>query len=676
MADFLVLATTNAHKLAEFAQLCQPLGLQISSAAAYAQGRGVALEEVAETADTFVENALLKAAATHRATGQNAVADDSGLSVAALGGAPGVRSARYAGEKADDSANRALLLRNLAGAGDRRAAFHCALVICGPLAAGAGCGFTEDGLPWRAWVGRVDGEILLSEQGQGGFGYDALFFCPPLRCTFAEATAGQKNQLSHRGRAFGQFAAWLALHNAQVSQHKPLFLRASGLSALAHAIDASLAKGLRYADSALEMALAQQPNLGSKERAAIAGLHWHALRRLNTLQLSALALRGGPPPSAAPDPRHCDKKQAALLAALVLADVDEAGQPRDCLKKPAIASALDGLCVRSVGMDARLPQPRDRLHTALRTATYASKSFAEVDREALHFGYHPDFIQACGEQLGAAHAALALKYMNQRGPLTVRVNTLKSNVNAVQSALAAAGVATVGLADLPFALLCLESARLTQTQAFLDGWFEIQDEGSQRIVAAVAAQPDEIILDWCAGAGGKTLAIAADMQQKGRLIALDTHQKRLTECQRRLTRAGATFATAQLLEQGRGKKLPKAHAVLVDAPCSSSGALRRNPELRWHLDNEWLRRFPAQQLTILSDAACNVAPLGRLIYATCSLMRAENEDVVRQFLQVHGDYVLQSEQRFGPASADFVALHGLAQMGPDGFYCAVLRRST
>ncbi len=676
MTDLLVLATTNAHKLAEFSQLCQPLGLVISGAAAYAHSHGIVLADVAETAETFIENALLKAAATHRATGQNAVADDSGLSVALLGGAPGVRSARYAGENADDAANRALLLRNMAAATDRRAAFHCALVICGPLAAGVGCGFTDDGLPWRAWVGRVDGEILAAERGDGGFGYDALFYCPALQCTFAEASLAQKNGLSHRGRAFGQFAAWLALHNAQTSERKPLFLRASGLSALAHAIEASLSKGLRYADSALEMALAQQPNLGSKERAAIAGLHWHALRRLNTLQLSALALRGGQQPTTAPDPRHCDKKQAALLAALTLADVDDAGQPRDSLKKPPVASALDGLCTRSVGMDARLPQTRDRLHMALRTATYASKTLADVDRQALHFGYHPDFIRACTDQLGLVHAELALSYMNQRGPLTVRVNTLKSDVNAVQSALIAAGVATVEWVDLPTALLCLDSARLTQTQAFLDGWFEIQDEGSQRIVAAVAAQPGEIVLDWCAGAGGKTLALAADMQQKGRLIALDTHQKRLTECQRRLTRAGAIFATTQLLEQGRSKKLPKADAVLVDAPCSSSGALRRNPELRWHLDNDWLRRFPAQQLTILTDAACHVVQGGRLIYATCSLMRAENEDVVRQFLQLHGDFILLGEQRFGPASTDFVALHGLAQMGPDGFYCAVLRRAT
>jgi len=199
----------------------------------------------------------------------------------------------------------------------------------------------------------------------------------------------------------------------------------------------------------------------------------------------------------------------------------------------------------------------------------------------------------------------------------------------------------------------------------------------QDLAQWVDAKPGELVLDWCAGAGGKTLALAAAMHNKGRLVALDKHAARLKECARRLERAGVTIATTKTLDGGSAPLsafVGKADRVLVDAPCSSSGALRRNPELRWHLDADWLGRFPAQQLAIVSRAAQHVRKGGKLIYATCSLMRAENEGVVQAFLQRYPHFVLERQMRVGPANPDFLALGPLASDGPDGFYCAVLTR--
>jgi len=223
----------------------------------------------------------------------------------------------------------------------------------------------------------------------------------------------------------------------------------------------------------------------------------------------------------------------------------------------------------------------------------------------------------------------------------------------------------------------LESARLTSLDAYQQGWFEVQDEGSQHIARMVAAQPGEAIIDWCAGAGGKALALASAMRNRGDLVALDTHEKRLAECERRLARAGATCARTRLVLHGDQPVagVPQANAVLVDAPCSSSGALRRNPELRWHLDDAWLGRFPEQQQAILRRAANHVRPGGRLVYATCSVLRRENEDVVRAFLAERREFAIAAERRFGAADADFLALKPLAQTGPDGFYCCALQRA-
>jgi 16S rRNA (cytosine967-C5)-methyltransferase len=672
-APTLLLASGNAHKLKEFAELCAGMAVRVLGPADWQTRSGAALPEVEETGATFLANALLKAASACRATGLTCVADDSGLAVQALGGAPGVLSARFAGPEATDAGNRALLLQKLEGVTDRRAAFHCALVVCGPLAEGPECGRTEDGLAWRAFAGQVQGRILTEERGEGGFGYDALFHHDGLGLTFAEASPAQKHALSHRGHAFAQLRTWLAFARKPVTEPKPLFVRPTGLQALGQTLERTLQRKLRYADVALDAVLEEQPSLGSKERAALGQLHWHGLRRLGMLQLAVRAVAGDRTPTEPLDPRTLTPRDAPLLASLTLTDVDTFGTPRDHTRKSGPASLLTALVTRTPQVATVLPP--DRLDSVMRAASYAVREMSDDAQNALNLGYPLAFWQACREELGETHARAALTYLNGRGPLAVRANLLKTDRDTLAARLHDHGIETVPLDDLPDALLCLAPARLTKLPEYLDGWFEVQDEGSQRIVAALDVQPGETVLDWCAGAGGKTLALAAALRGEGTLIALDTHAKRLEECERRLERAGCPdVRTQQLTTHGVVSGLPQADAVLIDAPCTSSGALRRNPELRWHLDRDWLTGFAPQQLAILRRAAPFVKPGGRLAYATCSILRREDEDVVGFFLQEARHFRISHEHRMGPADPEYLARHPLAHVGPDGFYCCVLRR--
>ena len=181
----LILASGNAGKLAELRRLLEPLGIDLESQAA------LGIAPAAETRSTFVENALDKARHASRESGLPALADDSGLVVPMLGGAPGIRSARYAGDDADDAANNAKLIAALGDAREPAAHFYCALVLLR---------HPEDPAPLVA-TGRWDGRILGEPRGDGGFGYDPLFLVPGAGCTAAELPAAEKNRLSHRGQA-------------------------------------------------------------------------------------------------------------------------------------------------------------------------------------------------------------------------------------------------------------------------------------------------------------------------------------------------------------------------------------------------------------------------------------------------------------------------------------------
>ena len=225
-----------------------------------------------------------------------------------------------------------------------------------------------------------------------------------------------------------------------------------------------------------------------------------------------------------------------------------------------------------------------------------------------------------------------------RAPLDVRLNRLKGE----GLELPLAGAAT----QAPDALRFAAGTPIEQWEAYQTGRIEVQDTGSQLCCLAVAARPGETVIDLCAGAGGKTLALAAAMDNKGRLIATDTDRGRLSRLLPRAARAGAINVETRLLNPGREAEVladlgGQADAVLVDAPCSGTGTWRRNPEVRWRLSASELGRLTALQVRLLDLAITLVRPGGRLVYVTCSLLDAEGADQAEGFLTRHPDWRAQ-----------------------------------
>jgi 16S rRNA (cytosine967-C5)-methyltransferase len=236
-------------------------------------------------------------------------------------------------------------------------------------------------------------------------------------------------------------------------------------------------------------------------------------------------------------------------------------------------------------------------------------------------------------QLGEAEARALASAMNARAPLTVRANLLAGDRDDLRARLAAEGVRAEPTRLSPWGLVLDGRENAFALAAFREGRFEIQDEGSQLIALACAARPGQIVVDACAGAGGKSLALAAEMRNKGSLHALDTDEARLDEARRRARRAGVHNVRARVIAAGpeaveQLRDLEgKADVVLVDAPCSGLGTLRRKPDARWRLVPEDPPRFAALQRELVRRFAALVRPGGRLVYATCSVGPTENEEV-------------------------------------------------
>ena len=240
--------------------------------------------------------------------------------------------------------------------------------------------------------------------------------------------------------------------------------------------------------------------------------------------------------------------------------------------------------------------------------------------------------------------------------LAVRVNGLQAKRAQVQAELAQLGIQSVPLPYAPWGLRITGKPALGKTAAFLRGAIEVQDEGAQLLAALLDAKRGEMVVDFCAGAGGKTLAIGADMRNTGRLYAFDTQGHRLQALQPRLARSGLSNVYPMVIAHAHDERVMRLHGkadrVLVDAPCSGLGTLRRHPDLKWRQDEAALARMSVQQAAILQSAARLLKPGGRLVYATCSVLQQENEAVAKAFTQANAD--------FTPLDAHD-ALTGLAQ---------------
>ncbi len=273
--------------------------------------------------------------------------------------------------------------------------------------------------------------------------------------------------------------------------------------------------------------------------------------------------------------------------------------------------------------------------------------------------------------------------MSEPAPLDLRVNLLKTTREEAQAALAAEGIESVPTALSPWGLRIEGRRAVTTGKAFQSGLVEIQDEGSQLVSALVGARPDMRVADWCAGAGGKTLALAMAMENRGHIAACDVSAPRLDGAVRRLRRAGVHNVERHLVEPG--DKWAKRRAgtfdrVLVDAPCTGTGTWRRNPDARLRLTENDLAELRPKQAMILDQASRLVRKGGRLVYATCSLFIEENEAQVDHFLATHPDFSvvpLASAWTLPappPGPGPYLALTPHRHK-TDGFFAAVLERA-
>lgn len=286
------------------------------------------------------------------------------------------------------------------------------------------------------------------------------------------------------------------------------------------------------------------------------------------------------------------------------------------------------------------------------------------------------------DSLGADYTA-EIDALGAEASLDMRVNTLKTTREALIKSLKEEGFDPSPTPYSPWGVRLAKRGAIFNTKAFREGWFEVQDEGSQLIAFVCNAQPGEKVIDFCAGAGGKTLALSAMMKNKGRVLAWDTSATRLEQIVKRIRRAGADNIQRHAIESESDAFIKRhkasADVVLIDAPCSGSGTWRRNPDLKWRFAQQDLDEVSAIQTRVLTSAARLVKPGGRLVYATCSLFNEENKKQVEQFLSKNTDFRVATPAEIWNNEYGFNGLeaHSTLQLSPlrsntDGFYAAVL----
>jgi len=394
---------------------------------------------------------------------------------------------------------------------------------------------------------------------------------------------------------------------------------------------------------------------GSKDRARINELVYLVLRRRGEL---GFAMRGTEPRALVLGALHlCEGRSVDEIAALTHdpSPHSPAGlhaEERALLEKAALPD-------ESAPLDARFNMP--------------AAAMGELER-------------AFGEDLEAELAAL-----QGRAPLDLRVNRLKATRAAVLARFAEEGIAAEAMAHAPDGIRVAGNVRLDAHPLVTEGQVEVQDEGAQLAALACAPEPGQQVVDFCAGAGGKSLTLAAAMQNKGQIYAFDTEPERLKALGPRLARAGVRNVQSAAIGEGDGEEVDAVHAlhgradrVLVDAPCTGSGTWRRTPDRRWTLTGEDIADAADRQRAILGRAAPLVKPGGVLVYVTCSLFPAENTDVIRAFLTEEGAQFEALDWTAlwagmgrvpPPAYVDRIgALMTPARTATDGFYISALRR--
>ncbi len=280
----------------------------------------------------------------------------------------------------------------------------------------------------------------------------------------------------------------------------------------------------------------------------------------------------------------------------------------------------------------------------------------------------PDWMDEIGEkELGKEIWTKEITALNEQADVILRVNTLKTTKEALQAVLFDLDIETDFIPNYPDALKLKERANVFQTEAFKNGHFEVQDASSQLVAKFLNVEPGMRVVDACAGAGGKALHIATLMENKGQVIALDIYENKLNELKRRAKRNGVFNVETRTIDSTKViKKLyDKADRVLIDAPCSGLGVLRRNPDAKWKLQPEFIENIKKTQQEILQQYSRIVKSGGQMVYATCSILPSENQDQVKTFLASEDgkDFTFVKDEKLLSHKSGF-----------DGFYMALLQK--
>ncbi len=392
------------------------------------------------------------------------------------------------------------------------------------------------------------------------------------------------------------------------------------------------------ADAKLSAYFRENKELGSTDRAFIADVAYAVLRRKRYLQLIA----GGA------DPFGLLMAQLLRVQGLSLRDVSAQLSPSQAERAQAIKTA-----------------PIENLTPAIQ---------ADL----------PDWLwDKLVTQYGENEALTLARAMHQPAPLDLRVNRLNGQRDVVLELFAKENIAATATPYSPDGVRLKDKIALNKHVLFTKGVVEVQDEGSQLLALLLAPRRGEMVADFCAGAGGKTLALGALMANTGRLYAFDVSEKRLANLKPRLARSGLSNIHPQLIANERDQKLKrlagKFDRVLVDAPCSGLGTLRRNPDLKWRQTEQDIAELTVKQGNILDAAAKLVKHGGRLVYATCSLLREENEAIAAAFLEQHPEFKalnaaeILAQQKVALDTGTTLKLlpH---QHGTDGFFATAFER--
>ncbi len=436
-------------------------------------------------------------------------------------------------------------------------------------------------------------------------------------------------------------------------------MRTASLYALTAEICNRVLTDVRPADAQIAKFFRDKTFLGARDRRFISDTMYALVRHKRALETIAGAANASTGSSF--------HGAVALLAAYVATGGMDRPEDHDAAFaeaakcSPEAAAAFTAACA-SVNVDDETMSPAARL--------------------ALHQSFPDWLVERFIAERGMDEAAHLCESLNTQAPITLRVNELQTTVDACLAELTSEGTPAESGTIIHTAVRLQKRVNIFQSPVFKKGWFEMQDEGSQAISVFTDPHPNWRVLDACAGAGGKTLHLAALMKNKGEIFALTQNEFQEAELRRRLRRAGAQNVRVLCAPSPDviAKFAGTMHVVLIDAPCSGTGTLRRNPVAKWRLTEERVHQYAAAQLAIMEQYMDAVRPNGKLVYATCSVLREENADVVAAFLAKHPQFTPDAR---GSRTAETNALRnpdGTLELLPhrndtDGFFAAALTRT-